>query len=450
MTNLHIGSAKSQYIIPSTTESVGEAQSSALVSLPLLFGLHTVLGILLFLYPQLSTLHTLFTLALGVIWATTRPSVFAAYAVAYIAGSEVLWRMTEARFFWEGGKYASILILGLSIFQDRRKTVPRLPLLYFVFLLPSITLTLSKLGLSEARAAVSFNLSGPLLLFFSAWFFSGLRLSIQQLRNLLLALIFPMIAIVVYAFLIILSNPNIVWVNDSMFQTSGGFGPNQVSTVMGLGVLAVWSLVIVFRLDIQKHVLLSLIGIMLSVQAFLTFSRGGVWVAVITALFVSAHSMSEVSRRLKALRYLLLVVSIFAFLIPALNDISQGAFETRFTDDNLTHRDVLLKEEFQLFLDNPITGVGPGGGNEIRHAASHTEYTRMLGEHGILGAISLGLLFLMTVRHYFGSRNNLVRGIKGSFMLWSLLAMTNVAMRLASISFVFGLGFTEIDLDDTN
>src|SRR2546430_7771451 len=37
------------------------------------------------------------------------------YAAAYIAGSEVLWRMCGAAVFWESGKYAVILIFAIAL-----------------------------------------------------------------------------------------------------------------------------------------------------------------------------------------------------------------------------------------------------------------------------------------------------------------------------------------------
>ena len=62
--------------------------------------------------------HGRFTLLGGVVLAMLfrRPAP-AAYAAAYIAGCEVLWRMKKADLPWEMGKYATILILAMAIMR---------------------------------------------------------------------------------------------------------------------------------------------------------------------------------------------------------------------------------------------------------------------------------------------------------------------------------------------
>ena len=49
-------------------------------------------------------------------------------------------------------------------------------------------------------------------------------------------LAYPLIATLVYMFLYTPSIKAVVTSTESNFQTSGGFGPNQVSTILGLGM----------------------------------------------------------------------------------------------------------------------------------------------------------------------------------------------------------------------
>jgi O-antigen ligase len=72
----------------------------------------------------------------------------------------------------------------------------------------------------------------------------------------------------------------------------------------------------------------------------------------------------------------------------------------------------------------------------------------MLAEHGILGGISLLLMLIMTVRNYFKKQPAIIRGIRGSMIVWSLLTLTHSAMRLSCAPFMFGIGFVTIDFDD--
>ena len=55
--------------------------------------------------------------------------------------------------------------------------------------------------------------------------------------------------------------------------------------------------------------------------------------------------------------------------------------------------------DLDIFYDNLFIGVGPGQANILREkygfgkkVAAHTEFSRMLAEHGILGLISLLIL----------------------------------------------------------
>lgn len=410
---------------------------------------HIVLALLVRQSPQLATAHVYLTLGVGVLWALSRPSTYAAYAAAYVVGAEVFWRMTNASFFWEGGKYAVTLILALSLLHHREKRIPVLPLFYFLLLLPSALLTIDQTSLSDARELISFNLSGPLSLFVSAWFFSTQKLSKPQLQTLLLAIVAPILTTAAYAILGTLSLEQIRWVTESMYVTSGGFGPNQVSTIMGLGVLVIWLLLLTGRVTSVQRWTLIAVGIALLVQGLLTFSRGGMLSAVVSIAVVSLHAVRDQKQRLRLTLATLASIPFLAFIVlPALNDFTQGFLEQRFTDVNLTNRDMLLQLELQLFEENPIFGVGPGMGGIIRNSASHTEFTRLLAEHGMLGIMSLGLLLTTALQIYFREARLLWRGVRGSLFIWPLLVMTNAAMRLVSVSFAFGLAFAQIELDD--
>lgn len=410
---------------------------------------HFLLGVALLGSPNLSTLHAYTTLALGIFWALTKPPMYAAYAASYMVGAEVLWRMTGASFFWEGGKYAVILVLGLLLLRTKTKHIPVAPLCYFLLLLPSAILTFDAAGLSGARSAISFNLSGPLALFVSSWFFSNIRLTRSQFLQILIILVAPIGTAASYALLRTLSTEQIQWVDDSMSATSGGFGPNQVSTIMGLGIVAIWLLLLLGKNKGMGRVFLILSGTIMLIQGLLTFSRGGIYAAVLIISFITLHFVRSKQQRIRLLLVLFITIPLIIFVaLPALDEFTEGFLATRYTDTNLTNRDVILQEELRLFQDNLLAGVGPGMGNAARGDAAHTELTRMLAEHGFFGVASLLLLIFMFAQRYFSSKTNVVRGLNGSLMLWSLIVMTNAAMRLAAVSFTFGLPFAQIDLDD--
>jgi len=80
-------------------------------------------------------------------------------------------------------------------------------------------------------------------------------------------------------------------------------------------------------------------------------------------------------------------------------------------------------------------------------SASHTEYTRVLGEHGILGILSLFVLVFLLIRGFTINRTWMQKGLVLCFSIWSLVEMGHAAMRVEAISIMIGLStclfFTE-------
>src|SRR5690606_28387936 len=104
----------------------------------------------------------------------------------------------------------------------------------------------------------------------------------EQLSTILLFILLPIIVHTTYLFLYIPSMETVLSGTGSNFATSGGFGPNQVSTALGIGML-----VLTLRLFTKSPgLLLKIINIVLlslvSYRAIVTFSRGGVIAAFMT------------------------------------------------------------------------------------------------------------------------------------------------------------------------
>jgi hypothetical protein len=94
-------------------------------------------------------------------------------------------------------------------------------------------------------------------------------------------------------------------------------------------------------------------------------------------------------------------------------------------------------------------GVGPGVGTYLRQqrligiirGPSHTEYTRLLAEHGVFGILAMFCLFALALRAIRGAPDLASRGISAAMIIWALLFMSIYATRLAAPAFVFGLAF---------
>lgn len=432
------------------------ASRAELIKAALFIAAHIPLALLMRQSELVATAHALVVFAIGFGWAAFgRRPMQVGFVAAYITGAEVLWRMNDAGIFWESGKYVTIAIFLVALFRVPHLRLPELPFIYFALLIPSAFLTLVNFPLGEARQQISFNLSGPLALTVSAWFFFHLRLSSAQIYRLFLMLLAPIIGVACLTFSGIMTATNIEFGTEANFATSGGFGPNQVSAVLGLGALIAFWFVINEKTDWKLRILMCGGLLVLAAQSALTFSRGGLYSAVGAMLLAALYLARDTGARLKllALAALLFVVS-YSVIFPNLDAFTGGALSNRLQDTSLTGRDLIIKTDLQIWRENPLLGVGPGGAaplHEIlfRDAAAHTEFSRLVAEHGLLGFAAILLLITMAWRNLLRTRSTRRRAIVASLIAWSFLFMCVDAVRLVAPVFLFGLTFAALSAEET-
>ena len=416
-----------------------------------LFGAHAVLGVATHFGGVAGQLHVAITTAVALWMVVTRSSSLAiATVTAYVVGSEVLWRMTEAG-AWEQARYLSIVLLAAGLFRHGRVTpVLNLAAVYLAALVPGLVFTVLRLGPAEARRPVVFNTLGPLLLALAVAYFASLRASGTDLRTVLWAITAPIVAIAARAAWILITE-DVVFISDSNAATAGGFGPNQVSGILGLGFV---TLVVLAFLETARRtrIVFSLLALWMIVQASLTFSRGGVLSAVI-AVAVGIVPLARSARvSLERVGWLLAAGAIIALvLVPRLDEYTGDLLVDRFTDLDQSGRGDIVDRDLTIWADNQLTGVGVGMSGDqdmdpaTRGMAAHSEYSRLLAEHGLAGMVALGALVGMALLAW--RRRLTVLG--GAFTLiaavWSMTEMQHAAMRIAAIAFVFGLGMLQIE-----
>jgi len=408
--------------------------------------LHLPIAYLIRQFTVFATAHALLTLALGLYWILKdRIPERVMYTCAYIVGSETLWRAGKAAVFWEYGKYSICLLLLLAMMKY--KTARRLsfwPLLYFLLLVPSI------LALPEFdRDGISFNLSGPLTLAITAFFFNQRDLRKSTLKNLLVFMIAPLAGLSFVATFFIIQADTITFVQYSMKSTSAGFGPNQVASALGLGALVAAYFAFIETGDKRLRQYMSTIAVWLLAQSFLTFSRGGVWTTLGALFVLFLFSLSKSVTRRRILRVSVTLAAFFILFWPILNDFTGGVLEARFLSTDPSKRDLIIKADWNAFLEHPGLGVGPGQSSWyhrtiFRESQPHTEYSRLLAEHGILGLLSMAVLFHVSATRFLSRSSPEQRGFKVVFTTWAVLFMAHAAMRLAAPAFLFGLSGVRI------
>lgn len=418
------------------------------------FAAHVPLAIVMYRVPSLGALHALVVVLGGVLWIGVglKPER-AAYLCAYIVGSEVLWRMTKTPVFWEFGKYAAIFVCLFALLRHSLLKIPILPVAYFALLLPSLMLAVASLGFTESRMLVSFNLSGPLAISISAVYLSQLHLTREQLLRLLLVLVGPICGVATLVLSNILTKNAIVFTNSSNFEISGGFGPNQVSAILGLGALITYIYLMSRKLTVfVKVACIGLIFLFTTLSA-LTFSRNGLVLAGGGALVFSILQFRNNRDRLKFILVVaLLIGGAYYVIFPRLNIFTSGAIATRFEQKSTTGRDVMVMADLRVWWDHPFLGVGPGMARPYydsvlglgKNIPAHTEFSRMLSEHGMFGLISLVLLLAMAVNNFRrgGDRQN--KSLMLGLLAWSFLYMSANAMRLMAPAFIYSITFASV------
>ncbi len=415
----------------------------------ILFALaHIPLAFLMRQYPILSTAHALLVGVVGVMVALGgRNSPRAAYVLAYIAGAEVLWRMTEAGVFWEYSKYASAAIAGLAILTRQPMPRPGRALWFFVLLLPSVAITLTSLSLEQTRDEVSFYLSGALALSACAWYFNGLSIDTAQMRRLVIAYIAPAYGIFALALSGALSAPlESFLAGEASVAASGGYGPNQVSATLGLGALLALLYLVVLKAGPTMRLLLFFTLVAFLAQAALTLARGGIYLFGLGALAALFFIFREPRLRFTIVFAALMFFFTVYFFAPLLDQFTAGGLSARFSDLSTTGRIELMQEEFQVWLKNPIFGVGPGMASSYRilggmaiNIASHNEFTRMLAEHGVFGLAAIVLLISMAAHNLRQAASRAQQGLVAAFVVWTFASMAYMALRLAAPALLFGL-----------
>lgn len=407
---------------------------------------HAPLALAMRSQATISTLHVLLTLGIGLLWAISgRRGERVAYVGAYIVGAEVLWRMTSADIYWEFGKYATALIFLVYLFRSRQVKPPPAIFLYFALLLPSAALTLANLDLADARTEISFNLSGPFALMVSVWFFSYLRLSRNQLARVFMMLVAPVIGVESIALYSTATASPLVFGHGATMVTSGAFGPNQVSAILSLGALLALLLVLNSSEALGFRSAMFVVVIALAAQSALTFSRTGLVLVGVCGFLASLYLVKKPRGRLAVVLVWVLLFSITVFvLLPRLEALTGGALGKRFRDPSATGRDQLARADLQIWQAHPIMGVGPGRARALREALvrrgkAHTEFSRMLAEHGVLGLLSLGMLVGTAVGRLQAARGSETKALVVAVLSWSLLFMLVSAMRLVAPAFLFGL-----------
>ncbi|MDI5950671.1 O-antigen ligase family protein [Flavobacterium yafengii] len=425
--------------------------------------LHVVIGALGFFLPFTTKIfgYSIFIFGVYYIIKTQNRNNEALVVAAYVVGSEVFLRMTGGNPLYEISKYGVMVFILLGMYYSgfSKGAVP-----YWIFLLllvPSVVISTFALNFdTDIRKAIAFNISGPVCLGLASLYTFRRKISLTEMNQILFSMGLPILSCMVYLTLYTPNVRDVVTSTQSNFATSGGYGPNQVATVLGLGMFIFFSRVILDSRTKFQIAINLIIALNITYRGMLTFSRGGMITGflMIVLLLVFLYFKSNFGGRVK-LNYIivLLVLAIFAtwtytsFQTRGLIDKRYANQDAagRVKESQFTGREDVAKDEINTFLKNPIFGVGVGKGAEIREdetgikVLSHDEITRMLAEHGFLGILALLILFFTPLVLYLENKFNM---FLLCFVAFWFLTINHAAMRTAAPAFVYSLSLLNIQL----
>lgn len=343
--------------------------------------------------------------------------------LVYAVALEVLFRMKSSGSMYDIGKY-SILYFCVLGFSFKRISLKAWP--YFLIILlfiPGIVLTVNTFFFEiDVRKKIMFNLLGPFTLVCASLYTYNKNITLNRLNEILYVMTGPLLSIVTAVIIYTPSNREQVFENTSSnFATSGGFGPNQISVILGLGAFLFFIQFFFNRKEKLYSYLSLILFFVFAYRGLITFSRGGILTAVAMILIFSYMVykllVKEMRSKFISVFTILFILSVSAWLFTSFqtggminkrynNQDAAG----RFKESRLSGREDIMETDLKFFYDNPVLGVGPGISGMLREeegmygAQAHSEPTRLLAEHGSLGLIILLLLVFVPIFKYYRYR----------------------------------------------
>ena len=381
---------------------------------------------------------------------------------AYMCGVEVFLRMIKGAPLFETGKYSIILILFLGLLFG--KTKQKLSLSYPIYLmLLLLGIVFTKVPAGESiRKAIAFNLSGPFMLGVAAIYFYKRRLTKTDVHNALFFFLLPIFSMVTFMYFRTPDFSEIVFGGVSLGETSGGFGPNQVATVLGFGIFILGYFMLIRHTITGFLIVDAIILLYFIYRGLLTFSRGGIITAGIAFVVMAFFHILYKRDYSKIFQYLIVAGIFLTAVWLYTSDVTGGMIENRYTGRNArgikkadasAGRIKLFTSQLEGFTNAPLFGIGVGNGKYRRFAqgdkvgTSHNEVSRLIEEHGVIGLIILFLLISVPLSHHFRV-NNTRRSLLVAFSVFWFLTINHSAMRIAFPGFVYALSLIDLISDE--
>jgi hypothetical protein len=422
---------------------------------------HAGIGFMVYLFPFVAKVYGFSIFIFGALYIIKKQNKNneALIVAAYVVGSEVFLRMTHGNPLYEISKYGVMVFIFIGMYYSglSKSAIPYW--IFLILLVPGVIIATFTLNFdTNIRKTIAFNISGPVCLGVASLYTFRRKITLDQMNTILLSLGLPIISCMVYLTFYSANIRDVITGTGSNFETSGGYGPNQVATILGLGMFLFFSRVILESRTKFIVILNLIIALNISYRGMVTFSRGGMITGflMVMLLLLFLYFKSNYSGRLK-LNYIIIIVALAMMATWSYASFQTGGLidkryanqdaEGRVKESKFTGREEIATDEINTFLKNPFFGVGVGKGTEVRKAEtgvdilSHDEITRLLAEHGSLGGICLLILFFTPLVLFLENNFNMYLLCFVTFWFFSI---NHAAMRTAAPAFVYSLSLLNV------
>ncbi len=385
--------------------------------------------------------------------------------LGYLIPSELFGRMIGGNPFlpWELGKYLGMLLLlyGILLNKKQYKGVAG----GWILILSFPGLLLSMLVSENLYIDIAFNYLGLFNLCLSIVYFANYQLVPGQIKIIFKAIILGAVMVLAYSFFRTPDFSNIEFVLGANFSVTGGFGSNQVASILGLAFglsIFLWLL----QIPLFKSELLNLgLPAVFLFWALLSFSRGGVLSALLSIflilILVPKRSGAYFLRKLN-LNLVLGLIILLPLIAFYANKLTNGQLLLRYSGEtygtlygdkekNLsqltTGRWDILLNDIAIWQENFIVGAGVGQSAKIRpeygeeKIVAHVEVSRLLSEHGFLGLV-ISLIYLISpIVLFFNAKSSFQKALIVFAFTIAISTSMHSAMRTFITPFFYGLGF---------
>lgn len=389
------------------------------------------------------------------------------YLLVYLVSFEVFSRMVKATPFisYEQSKYMTFFLTSFGLLHGANR-MGKEGLLMVVLLVPALFYDFS--GMVSVPYII-FDVLGPINLGLCIWFFSNQRFTPSGFLALIRLMVFPIISALFFTFIKTPDFDSIEFDLGANFETTGGFGSNQVSVLFGLGIFLMF-IFIIFKWRFSGNFWIDsffLLGF--AFQGLLSFSRGGVIggaIGILGLLFVlkrNSGKIKDLANIPKVGRYLVPAILILMVTFVVVNNITGGLLMLRYSgetagtmagakerslDTFTSYRAGIALEDLEIFMENPILGTGAASSRYLREehfgTAPHIELSRLFAEHGMFGVA----YFVVVVMVFFGlfrkKANIKVKSVLLAFAMVAIYTTFHAATRTYITPLLFGLAMITV------